>query len=329
MRGDGRLFLPMTWQDDAGVEVDWIYDKVYDPGMDDNDPSVAWVVLNSFDNPHLPQDRVAARAAQMSDEERRIRIEGDNLRFSNLIHPLFTDRDKVWCFNCDDDTILINDPDTETPVCSKCHQHDVEPFCHVSEFDPHPTWPTVFIIDPHPRKPHMFQWVQVDPYDDLWQIAEGQLDEEPVKVAEMCARIEDELNLHIARRLIDPNMGASPCGVSREKTWQTEFDAVGLSCELADDSGVGRSRLNEYLKCDPNTRRPRFNIHSRCNLTILQMKRYMWDNFKADLQRDQKQVPKPKHDDFPNNLKYLVNSDPLFKTLSYGATRINTRVVSL
>ena len=325
MRGNGRLFLPMTWQDDAGVEVDWIYDEIYDPGMDEHNPDFAWIVLSSFDNPHLPQDRVAKRAAQMSDEERRIRIEGDNLRFSNLIHPLFTDHSKVWCFSCDDDTILTNGPNN-TPVCSKCQMDDVEPFCHVSEFDSNPTWPCVFILDPHPRKPHMFQWVLVDPYDDLWQIADGELAEEPIKVAEMCARIEDDLGLNVARRLMDPNMGASPCGVSREKTWQTEFDVAGLGCDLADDSGVGRSRLNEYLKCDANTRRPKINFHSRCSLTITQMKRYMWDNFKQDLQRDQKQVPKPKYDDFPNNLKYLVNSDPNFKVLNYGSERINTRV---
>ena len=325
MRGDGRMFLPMTWQDDAGIEVDWIFEEIYDPAMDEGNPDFAWVTLSSFDNPHLPQERVAKRASQMSDEERRIRIEGDNLRFSNLIHPMFTDRTKVWCFNCDTDTILTTGPN-DTPVCSKCQQDDVEPFCHVSEFDSMPNWPCVFIVDPHPRKPHMFQWVLVDPNDDLWQIADGELAEEPIKVAEMAARIEDELGLHVARRLMDPNMGASPCGVSREKTWQTEFAAAGLDCDLADDSGVGRSRLNEYLRCDKNTRCPRIHVHSRCRLTIAQMSKYMWDNFKQDQQRDQKQIPKPKNDDFPNNLKYLVNSDPSFASLCYSSTRINTRV---
>ena len=43
----------------------------------------------------------------MSDELRRIRIEGGNLRLSNLIHPLFTDRDKVWCFRCAKETSLM------------------------------------------------------------------------------------------------------------------------------------------------------------------------------------------------------------------------------
>lgn len=325
MRGNGRLFLPMTWQDDAGVEVDWIYDKVYDPGMDEANEDVAWKVLSSFDNPHLPQDRVAKRAAQMSDEERRIRIEGDNLRFSNLIHPLFTDRTKVWCFSCADETILIDGP-ANTPVCSKCQLDDVEPYCHVSEFDVNPSWPCVFVVDPHPRKPHMFQWVMVDPHDDLWQVADGELAEEPVKVAEMAARIEDELGLNVVKRIMDPNMGLTPCGIHREINWQTEFARAGLDCELADDSGVGRARINEYLKCDHNTRTPRLHLHSRCSLSITQMNRYMWDNFKQDQQRDQKQIPKAKYDDFPNNLKYLVNSDPVFRILNFGSERINTRI---
>lgn len=329
MRGNGRLFLPMTWQDDAGVEVDWIYDEVYDRGMDENDPDFAWYVLSSFDNPHLPQDRVAKRASQMSEKERKIRIEGDNLRFSNLIHPLFTDRPKMWCFACDGgrgDETFVGTSEQGTQVCSKCGSDDIEPFCHVTHFDPEPTWPTVFIIDPHPRKPHMFQWVMVDPNDDLWQIADGELAKEPVAVAEMVARVEDEFKLNVARRLMDPNMGRSVCGVRRDITWQDEFEHSGLACELADDSGVGRTRLNAYLQPDEYTRTPRIHVHQRCDLTITQMNRYMWDNFKDDLGKDQKQVPKAKYDDYPNNLKYLVNSDPSFSMLRYGAPRLNTRI---
>lgn len=51
---------------------------------------------------------------------------------------------------------------------------------------------------------------------------------------------------------------------------------------------------------------------------IYQMKRYLWDDYKNSGERDQKQKPKEKHDDFPTLLKYLVNSNPDFRTLKRG-----------
>lgn len=320
MRGDGRLFLPMTWSDDAGVDSDWIYDEIYDRTAESD---YAWFVLKTYDNPHLPMERVLKDAANVSDTVRKIRFEGGNLRFSSRIHPLFTDTHSVWCFDCKSETTLVQNPEAR---CGHCGNRDIQTYCHVSEFDVQSNWPSVFIIDPHPRKPHMYQWVQVDPSDDLWQIAEGSLDDDPLGVAEDVARIEDQFGLFVNRRLMDPNMGASVCGVNRDITWQSEFDKVNLSCDLADDSSVGRSRLNEYLKPDPDTRQPRFHLHSRCEKTIQQMIRYSWDNYKQDLNRDVKQTPKQKYDDYPNNLKYLVNSNPFFQHLKLGFGKINTRV---
>ena len=143
----------------------------------------------------------------------------------------------------------------------------------------------------------------------------------PLKLAS--ALLSESLKLVVKLSLMDPNMGRSPSSAhNRETTWQDEFREIGMFFELASDSDVGRGRFNEYLKPDPMTLAPRFHIHSRCATTIAQIKRYAWDDFKKTMDRDQKQKPRDKNDDFPTNIKYLMNYEPSFRMLHEGGSVI-------
>lgn len=320
MRVAGRMMLAMTWPDDPSIPVDWLFDEVYDKAQEgpNKDPNIDWFDLWTTDNRHLDQDAVAQQSASWSDEVRKVRIYGQPIRFSNRIHPLFTDTSDIWCFSCGKTTV------PHEGKCS-CGSMDLLKFSHVEPFDPNPVWPTVWVLDPHPRKPHMFAWVQIDPSDDWWVLREGQMDGDPTEVRQYCDRVEGGLGISMAARLIDPNMGRSPSSASRGVTWQDEFDRAGLVTDLADDSEVGRARVNEMLRPDPRTRSPRIHVHPSCETLIHQMKRYVWDDYKQSLEKDQKQRPKTKNDDFPTILKYLANMEPTFSFL-HGGPRIVRRM---
>lgn len=323
MRVNGTMMLAMTWPDDPSIPVDWIFDEVYDKAQEGSanyNPDITWINLYTTDNPNLNQEAVGKQAGKWSNETRQVRIFGQPIRFSNRIHPLFTDSTRHWCFNCKKEVIPVDDGS-----CPDCHNGEVEPFNHVEQTDPNGSWPCIFILDPHPRKPHMFCWLQVDPKDDLCLIQEGELAQEPAMVKKMVYDIESEMGLYVPIRLMDPNMGASPSGTKREISWQQEFMDAGLACDLAIDSDVGRSRINEYLKPDQHTRRPRLIVAERCTKAISQIKRYVWDDFKASLEKDLKQKPKTKYDDWPTMLKYGLNFDPSFSLLKEGAAVIQTR----
>ena len=133
------------------------------------------------------------------------------------------------------------------------------------------------------------------------------------------------MSLSVARRIMDPNMGASPSGQRREVTWQDEFASAGLSCELGIDAEVGRSRINTMLKPDRDTMRPRMRVHTRCRDTVYQFNRYSWAEFSKNVDRDPKQVPKDRNDDKPTLVKYLANSDPVFNFLKQGAPVIHRK----
>jgi hypothetical protein len=205
------------------------------------------------------------------------------------------------------------------PLCGICGSEFICDYNHVEEFDHSRTWPTVFVIDPHPRKAHVMLWTQVDPMDDWWVVAELESTGDCVETRDMVHRLERDMGLSIASRLMDPNMGLSPSGQRREVTWQDEFSAAGLHCELADDVDIGRERINTYLKPDQQTLRPRFKMHARCKNAIYQLQRFSWDDFSKNVDRDQKQKPKDKYSDYPACLRYLANSDPVFRFLRSGA----------
>lgn len=315
MRVNGQVILAMTWPDDPSIPVDWIFDEIYEPGQQgpNKNPDVDWFELWTEENTTLDQGSVGEQAKKWSEETKNVRLYGRPIRFSNRIHPLFTDVRQCWS---------IPAGRTVVPIAGECPitgSSDLVDFCHVQEFEVSAKWPTIFVLDPHPRKPHMFLWLQVDPADDLWQVGEGEADLDPEGLRQVVFDMEANLGLRkIALRLIDPNMGASRASADRETTWQSALSDAGLSCELGDDSDVGRKRLNDYLKVDRRTRKPRFHVHRRCVKTIYQVKRYVWDNYRRMDERDLKQLPRDKYDDYPTMLKYALNSQPSFRILSAG-----------
>ena len=312
MRVDGTLMVAMTWPDDPSISVDWIFDELYEkaqPGVD-QDPHIAWFDLYTTDNPNLRQDAVAERASQMGEGERAARIFGQPIRLSNRVHPLFTDTQHWWCFQCKKPIIR-----TDAYKCNSCGGDDIESYCHVGDEKVEPNHPVIYCLDPHPRKPHVMAWHQVDPNDDLHVVMELEVALAPQELAEYVLELEKERGWKTIRRLIDPNMGRSPSGTDRETTWQDAFDKAGLVCDLADDSDVGRAQLNVYLRPDPDTRRPRIHWDRSCGKAIYQMKRFLWDDHKKGLEKDQKQITKKKNDDFPACHRYALNSNPDFRSL--------------
>lgn len=316
MRVAGRIRLAMTWPDDPSIPVDWIFDEVYERGTEGPNKwdDYEWCDLYTTENANLDQEAIAKQMKSWSKAQNSVRIYGQPIRFSNRIHPLFTDIRLTWSFPLGE---------TIVPLEGRCPQtgsKEIAEFCHVQAFEPDPVWPTIFLLDPHPRKPHMWLWAQIDPSDDIWIIDEGALDGSPKEVAEEVFAVEDRRGFQMAMRVIDPNMGRTPSSArDRGKTWQEEFDEVDLACLLADDSDVGRSRINEYLQPDRFTHRPRLIVHERCVQTIEQFKRYCWDDWKHKDEKDLKQVPKAKYDDYPTLVKYLMNMDPTFAFLHNGA----------
>jgi hypothetical protein len=163
MRVNGTLVVAMTWPDNPAIAVDWIFDEIYDRA--NRDPDVVWINIWTTDNPHLDQQSIAKRAGQMDEQTRRVRIYGEPIRFSNRIHPLFHDQEMTWCFPCGARVIQV------AGTCSSCGGTWIKQINHVTQIKVDPLHPVIHLLDPHPRKPHMMMWVQVDPNDEYQVVA--------------------------------------------------------------------------------------------------------------------------------------------------------------
>ena len=319
MRVAGRLIVAMTWPDDPAIPVDWIFDEIYEPGTA-KQRGIEWFNIYTTDNRNLDQKAVAAQAGAWSTETRNVRLYGQPIRFSNRVHPVFTDITQHWCFTCGKTCIAQQNPlahATEDRLrCESCGSIQVAEFNHVREFAATDRWPTVFVLDPHPRKPHMWLYAMIDPSDDIWVIADDALTGDPTEVRKRSLDMERNLGLNVVHRVVDPNMAMSPSSAKRGVNWRDEFDAAGLVCTLADDSHVGRERLNQYIKPDAGRWQPRIHVHPRCKDTIHQLKRHVWQDRKLGSERALLQIPKDKDDDYPAMLKYLMNESPTFAWLS-------------
>jgi hypothetical protein len=323
----GRIMLAMTWPDDATTNCEWVHDEILErDGEPDSGVEVA--LLDTTENQNIDQEAIAIKSRGWDEETRNVRIRGGHVRFSNLVHPLFTDHDSWWCFDCNKPTLGVRQEyPAERDICGHCNGPSLVRYNHVEEFDHDAWWPVVYLIDPHPRKPHFLLWIATDPNDDYHVIAEAEVDGDPTNCYERSRTIESALSLNVVRRIIDPRMGRSPSSTDRQTTWQDSFDEAGLRCDTAPfvENSIAQRMINVWLTPDRDTHRPRIRFHRRCDRTTFQFKRFCWDDWKKGSDNDQKQKVKDRNDDAPGLVRYFSNLGPTFDSLDRGYEVIHTR----
>jgi hypothetical protein len=297
----GRMMTAMTPPDDESAAWDaaWIFDDLYEKGVEGTSSEINVFELDTYDNQYLDRKEIDKIYAVLTPRQRLVRFKGRFIHLTGLIYPIWSPRPADWCFTCNDIVLVVEGR------CSTCNNMGTARFCHlVDPFEMAYQWPCVFLIDPHPRKPHMMSWVAVSPSDDYYQVAELEVDGTPEEVKKAVDGVERGYNLKVIKRGMDPNMGGSPAHSAgrRQVTVRDEFDTVGLRCDMMDNAfTVGKSRLTALFQPDRRTLSPRLRIFSTCKRTAYQMSRYTWSEWTrySTEDKDPKPQPKAKNDDFP------------------------------
>lgn len=330
LREGGSISIAMTPPDDESASWDaaWIY-EIYDSGLPGPNkvPDIDSFTLFTENNPYIDQEKIEIVSRSFTEAQKEVRMHGRFMHLSGRVYPTYSDRRQYWCFQCNKNVLVL-----DSKSCSICKSENIILYSHLIEpFAQAFTWPCIMALDPHPRKPHCIAWDVISPSDDIFQVAELEVDDTPTVVKREVYDLERSLNLRVYRRLMDPNMGESPSTASkiRHMTVKQEFDAVGLRCStnVSDDRFIARMKITEYLKPDPRTMQPRFHIFNTCKKSNYQMTHWSWGEwakFSSDM-KDPKPIPQDKNSDFPTLAGYIMNDNPSFRRAQGSGMAVRTQ----
>lgn len=320
----GQIITAFTPPDEVGIsraDVAWFYDEVYERGLPgpSKDPRVDTVTLWTERNRILSPADIAEIARTLTEEQREVRLKGRFIHLSGLVFSLFTPQEAWWCFPCAKRVMPVDGH------CLTCQREDLEPFTHLIEPFPLPAnWPVVMVIDPHPRKQDAVAWFAVTPTDDAYCVAELQVGGTAGDVAREVRALELARGFAPVRRLMDPNI-ATETNDKLQRGWtiRKAYDDAGLRCDLANDEiNAGIQTVNEWLKPDPATRRPRLVVFRDCTRVAYGMTHFTWDEWTRQGDREPKEKVRDRYKDFPDLLRYFVMDRPSYHGLTRGHARL-------
>jgi phage terminase large subunit-like protein len=314
----GTILTAFTPPDEIGqarADVSWFYDEVYEPGRRKQD-GFETIILHTEANRILDAGAIADLASKLTDEQREVRLHGNFLHLSGVIYSLFTNGSSTWCYKCAKKIVPMDGK------CLTCTSDDIGDFTHVIDAHVVPNnWPIVFVIDPHPRKKDAMGWFAITPSDDVVLVAEGECDGTAKDVKRYVEDMETRLGLYTRKRLMDPNIATETNDkLGRDWTIRKAYDDVGLRCDLANDEiNTGIQNVQELLKPDQRTRRPRFRAFRTCDKFIYGMSHWSWEEWTRSGDKEPKEKVRDKAKDFPDLVRYLANDRPSYSKYMMGA----------
>ena len=316
----GQIITAFTPPDEPGAaqaDATWFFDEVYEPGLPgpDQHENIETVTLFTERNTILSPKDIEAIASRMTDEQRAARLYGRFIHLSGLVYPIFERTHATWCYRCQKRVLGLDQ------TCPACHGDDTGAFTHVvSPFQVPAGWPVVMVIDPHPRKPDAIGWFVVTPSDDAILIGELEAQGTAHDVTRAIREFEEAHQIRPVKRLMDPNI-ATETNDRMQRGWtiRKEYDAAGLRCDLANDEiNAGIAQVDEFLRPDPRTRRPRLTFFSTCPRMIYGMTHWTWDEWVRGGDREPKEKVRDRHKDFPDLVRYFVLDRPSFRGYTRG-----------
>jgi hypothetical protein len=220
---------------------------------------------------------------------------------------------------------MLTDDEKETRIHGRFYHlkglvyKELNPAVHfISEFKYEDNYPVICVLDPHDRLPHHVIWAMVDRLNDVYVMYEMVREGTIAELASYVRATEKYFNWNVIKRLIDPNFGRKPLLSTGMSVIDELYKYKCQFTEADDNKEGGRLKVKEYLHynqnkpLDINNKPKLYFVKDKCPKTIHSMMGYQYDEWKNDVDKDAKEVSKPKDEHGADVVRYLIISQPTF-----------------
>lgn len=255
----------------------WVYDDIYINEIQDS--AVKYWLMQWADNPHLHPDEIAALESTMTEDEREARQYGKFVAMSGLVYKEFNE-----------------------------DVHVIDPFVI-----PH-SWYDNVSIDPGLEAPLAAHFYAVDPYQNIYVIAEHYKAGESVEWhSERLHDIANQLSWPRRNNMIEAliDSAANQRTLAAERTVSELFWEHGVMANTGvdKDKWTGIQRVKQYLKLRDNPQvdvwprgKPKLFIFRTCVNLLREIKSYRW--------KPDGDEPIKKNDHALDELRYYIMNRP-------------------
>lgn len=232
------------WVSMTPVEgMTWTHDKLYEPGIN-GDPLIGVVEADMHDNPHLTPEAIEAYLSTLDDDERKAREHGTYVSLGGLVYKQFKEA-----------------------------THVIEPFI------PPKDWLWYVSLDHGFNAPTAVLWHAVSPTGYTVTFAEHYksemiLDEHAAAIKQKNKEFGKEPDYYVGDPAIAQRNGVTGTSI------QTEYAMRGIPIALGNNNvEIGVAKVQNYLRFNPDTGKPNYQITQNCINYIAEMKKLRWKTF--------------------------------------------------
>jgi phage terminase large subunit-like protein len=239
---NGRWWCSMT-----PVEgLTWTYEKLYKPGAELNDPLIGVIEADMLDNPHLSAEAAEAYLSGLDDEERKAREHGSYVQLGGLVYKQFTE-----------------------PL------HTIDPIIPPKE------WLWYCSLDHGYNNPTAVLWHAVSP--EGYTVTFGEhykrewtLDQHAEAILKRNAEYGKVPDYYVG----DPAIAQRSAHFGT--SIQTEYAMRGIPIALGNNNvEIGVAKVQNYLRMNPETKKPNYQITKNCTAYIDEMKKLRWKTYSS------------------------------------------------
>ncbi len=288
----GHLWITATPLSEA-----WMYDDLWEPGQDGTKPYVKCISGDSHDNYHLAKDALAIFEAELTQEEREVRIKGRFMKLRGLVIDTF------------EKEFSLIDPFTLD------HNYSIYEG-----------------IDPHPAKPNAALWKAIDLQGRRYVVDELSCAAGIQEFAHQIVEKRRELTRNgarLVRSIADTSLNQKDLMFKANqrdeliKVLQQEGESVfPQNAQKKDYLLPGIARVKDLYRIvrreDPQTKQiyfaPQQYVFKNCANYLWELKHYQWPKHNQIKDLTDEAKPVAKYNEYIDCDRYIESVAPVYET---------------